>query len=360
MSDITPDGHKSLESILEAGVDEGVFRGAAAAVGSAAGVDRIATVGYATHDSSTPVTEQTMFDLASLTKPIVTTTIALRQLERGTLDLTATLGEYVPRAAGTDRGTIPIRALLTHTSGLPPYKSFPFGWDSKESLLESLYDSPLGLLAEPGEWFVYSDLNFVHLADVLRHIADASLAELAEHHIFDPADLENATLGPLDTTTNVAMTKDRRWRNRRLQGEIHDYIGAVMEGESGNAGLFGSVEDVARIGQLLLADGRIDGTQVLAPSTVELLQRDQIPALERPHGLGWRRAYEDAPSPTWSPASFGHTGFTGTSLWVDPDRDLYAVLLTNRLLTDPSGDAIASFRTSFHETVVADETSRRN
>lgn len=353
---------QSLKAVLETGIEQGAFRGAAAAVGSADGVTQVSTAGYATQDSSAAVTDDTLFDLASLTKPIVTTTIALRLLERDDLELNATVGDYVPRASDTDRGTIPIRALLTHTSGLPPYKSFPFGWESKEALLESLYDSPLALMAEPGEWFVYSDLNFVHLADVLRHVTDSSLADLSVQHVFDPAGLEDATLGPLggDDSANVAMTKDRRWRERDLRGEIHDYIGAVMEGESGNAGLFATITDVARVGELLLNDGQIDGSQVLAPSTVELLKQDQIPELDRPHGLGWRRAHDGAPAASWSAASFGHTGFTGTSLWIDPDRDLFAVLLTNRLLTDPSGEAIASFRTTFHDSVVTNESNQSN
>jgi CubicO group peptidase (beta-lactamase class C family) len=352
----SPSSEDTLQALLERGRDDDAFRGAAAAVGTVERPPTVTTVGFATDDASTPVTETTLFDVASLTKPIVTATVALRLMERGELDLTATVGEYVPRAEGTDRGSIPIRSLLTHTSGLPPYKSFPFGWESKDALLESLYDSPIGVMADPDEWFVYSDLNFVYLGDVLRHCTGSSLRDLATRHVFDPLNLDDATLGPVEDVEAVAMTEDRQWRERRLQGEIHDYIGSVLEGEGGNAGLFASVESIARVGRMLLKGGSIDGTQVLAPSTVSSLRRDHVTDLKRPHGLGWRLANEGAPSLTWSPESFGHTGFTGTSLWIDPDREVYAALLTNRLLTDPSGDAIVSFRTAFHNAVMANTT----
>lgn len=352
-----PVDEETLTECLAAGRSENVFIGAAAAVGTSSRPPQIVTVGYADIDETTPVTKRTQFDLASLTKPIVTTTIALRLVESGELDLLTTIGDHVERAAGTARGEIPIRHLLTHTSGLPPYKSFPFGWDSKDSVLESLYESPISLLADPGELFVYSDLNFVLLADVIRHITDESLTDLAVNHVFEPLGLERAIIGPISNPDNVAMTWDRQWRNRVLHGEIHDYLGAAMDGESGNSGLFASVQDVVRVARMLLEEGQIDGSQVLAPSTVESIIADQIPNLNRPHGLGWRLAHEGNPGVTWAPSSVGHTGFTGTSMWFDPTRKIYAILLTNQLLTDGGTEGLKSFRTTFHDMVMANATS---
>lgn len=346
-----------IEELLERGHQDGIYEGAAAAVGDTGGVSHVETVGTEAGAGSAPVTRATRFDVASLTKPVVTATIALRLVERGRFDLETTLGAYVESAAGTERGSIPIRTLLTHTSGLPPYKSFPFGWDSREALLASLYDSPLALLAEPDEWFVYSDLNFVHLADALRHATGDSLASLARTHVFEPAGMADAALGPLTDDENVAATRDERWRERQLRGEIHDYIGAVMEGEGGNAGLFATIDDLAGFANALLDGGQDSEGKVLASSTVETLRRDAIAHLDRPHGLGWRLAHGGQPAPTWSPAAFGHTGFTGTSLWLDPERDQFAVLLMNSLLTDATGDDLAGFRRRFHAgiTDVADE-----
>lgn len=341
-----------LSSLLQRGLDDGVYEGAVAAIGTGTSEPVISAVGSPTTERTGSVTASTRFDAASLTKPVVTTTIALRLYEQGQLDLDEQLSTYIPATERTPRGEIPVRTLLTHTSGLPPYKSFPFGWDSKDDLLESLYNSPLGLLAEPGDLFVYSDLNFVFLADALRHITGQSLADLAQQHVFEPIGMTDAAMGPIDGE-DIAATKDRRWRGRILRGEIHDYMGAVMDGDGGNAGLFVTINDLIRIGKLILNDGTVDGTQVLSPSTVSLLRRDANNSLDQPHGLGWRISSGDQPSRAWSRTAIGHTGFTGTSLWIDDERDCYAALLTNRLLTDPSGEAIEAYRRRFHDVVMA-------
>lgn len=341
----------AVDEALRDGLDHGVYRGAAAAVGDANGPARVSTVGHETAEAVDPVTGATRFDVASLTKPVVTATVAHRLVERGAFDLEATLGSYVDAAEGTPRGDIPVRTLLTHTSGLPPYKSFPFGWNGPEELLASLYESPLALLASPDEWFVYSDLNFVHLADALRHATEESLAALAGKHVFEPAGMDDAAVGPLDATADVAATHDAFWRDRTLRGEINDFIGAVMDGESGNAGLFATAGDLAAYASALLDDDRNEAGRLLAPSTVETLRRDAIPHLDRPHGLGWRLAHEGRPAPTWSDAAFGHTGYTGTSLWIDPDREQFAVLLTNRLLADTDSEEMAAFRRRFHAAI---------
>lgn len=346
----------SLPHLLEAGITDNAFVGAAAAVGNASGKLTIACAGFEDEKGGDPVTQDTRFDMASLTKPVVTTTVFARLLERGVVQLTAPLEEYVSSIRGTTRGSIPLRDLLRHTSGLPPYKSFPFGWDSKDALIESLNKSHLQVLADPGEWFVYSDLNFVHLADALRHATGQSLADLAATHVFDPLGMESAVLGPVSCSHNVAATHDFRWRNKRLRGEIHDYIGAVMEGEGGNAGLFGTIGDLIPISRMLLQQGELDGNQVLSPSVVRRLTTNQMPPNNRPHGLGWRLSYNGSPSAAWSDRSFGHTGFTGTSLWIDPEYGRFSILLTNHLLTGESSTELTNFRSRFHNVVAANDT----
>lgn len=351
-NDIETELRHRIERVLDDGRERDVFRGAIAAVGTSAETVCDVATGTETIDpNGQPITSETRFDVASLTKPVATTTVAMRLVEDGVIDLDASLARYVPPLEDTARGDIPIRALLTHTSGLPPYKSFPFGWGSRDELLRSLYDSPISLLADPGDWFVYSDLNFVHLADALRRRTGTSLASLVETHLVNPLGLTATRLGPLEATTRVAVTRDRRWRDRVLRGEIHDYIGAVMEGEGGNAGLFTTCEDLARVARMLLDDGRFEGKTVLKPSTVTALRTDAIPDIVRPHGLGWRLAYEGQPAQTWSAESFGHTGFTGTSLWMDPAADRFAVLLTTHLASSERKSDIEPFRRRFHSLV---------
>lgn len=343
--------NKAIDNTLQMGLDSEVYLGAGAAVGNSDGVTYQSSVGHETVETTEPVTDATRFDVASLTKPVVTATVAHRLVERGLFDLEATLGDYVEAAAGTSRGEIPIRTLMTHTSGLPPYKSFPFGWEDSKELLESLYESPLALLASPDEWYVYSDLNFVHLADALRHATEESLATLAKTHVIEPAGMTDAHLGELESDSDIAATYDGLWRERHLRGEINDFIGAVTNGESGNAGLFATVTDLAVFARTLLNDGCGGESRLFAPSTLETLRSDAIPHLDRPHGLGWRLAHNGQPAPTWSDTAFGHTGYTGTSLWIDPEQDLFAVLCTNRLLTNTTGDEIAAFRRRFHAAV---------
>lgn len=351
MTDGTSSLDAAVDAVLRDGLDEEVYLGAGAVVGDADGVTTLSTVGYETADAVDVVTPATRFDVASLTKPVVTATVAHRLVERGRFDFEATLDEYVDAAAGTARGDVPVRTLLTHTSGLPPYKSFPFGWENADALLESLYVSPLSPLAAPDEWFVYSDLNFVHLADALREATGDSLADLANEHVFEPCGMADAQLGPLAGDADVAATADDFWRERHLRGEINDFIGAVMDGESGNAGLFATVPDLARFASALLDDGRGANDRLLAPSTVRLLRTDAIPYLDRPHGLGWRLAHGGQPAASWSDETFGHTGYTGTSLWIDPVRDQFAVLCTNRLLAGTDGEEMAAFRRRFHAAV---------
>lgn len=349
-------GSPSLRALLDEGVAEGAFVGAAAAVGTPETVVTAAR-GFEDEVGGDPVSEATRFDAASLTKSVVTTTVFARLAERGAVRADASLSEYVPPLSGTARGGIALRDLLTHTSGLPPYKAFPFGWESSDALLDSLYRTPLGLLAEPGEWFVYSDLSFVHLADALRRATGESLADLADRHVFEPLDMETASLGPLDATENVAATRDYRWRNRRLRGDIHDYIGTVMGGESGNAGLFATVGDYANVAQMLLDGGVWEGSRVLSEDSVARLTTDQTPPGMRPHGLGWRLRHDGEPSTHWSTETFGHTGFTGTSLWVDPAHARFAVLLTNKLLTGESNEAFPAFKTRFHDAVASNDAA---
>lgn len=341
------DAGAHLRDLLAAPIGD-AYAGAVAVTGTAAGIERRVTVGE--RADGEPVTLDTRFDCASLTKAVATTTLVLRRVERGDLALSATLGEFLPALAGAPRGEIPLRALLTHTSGLPPYKAFPFGWDSREAVVESLCDSPIALLADPGAFHCYSDLNFLFLGEVLRRTTGETLADLARHEIFEPLEMD-AALGPVDAE-RTAATRDRRWRERTLRGEVHDYLAAAMGGAAGNAGLFATAPALARFARALLGDGGLGATRVLAPQSVARVRRDAVSDPDVRQGLGWRLADGTTPAPTWSDAAFGHTGFTGTSIWIDPPRDRFAVLLTTHLLPeDPT--PMADLRERFHGAVGA-------
>ncbi|WP_121743109.1 serine hydrolase domain-containing protein [Natronorubrum halophilum] len=358
MTDTTP-FHRTtaLRSRLESGIDQGLFDGAVVVVGSTNGVDTHLATGQR-NLAGDPVTPDTKFDVASLTKVVATTTITLRLVEAGELTLSSTVGSHIDELHDTQRGAIPLRSLLTHTSGLPPYKAFPFGWESKSAVLESLFDSPLSVLSEPNEWYVYSDLNFVFLAEVLRRVTGESLATLFETYVTDPLGLTDTAIGPIQSE-NVAATRDRRWADRVLEGEIHDYLGRAMDGESGNAGIFSTGRNLATVARMLLSRGVHGEGRFLSSAMVDRLRTDAIGSIDASQGLGWKLGRGDTPGTAWSPDAFGHTGFTGTSMWIDPDRDQFVVLLTNHALTmDPDG-SLEPFRQQVHD-IAAATTKRAN
>jgi CubicO group peptidase (beta-lactamase class C family) len=354
-----------LIALLEDGLEEGVFPGAVAAVGTSEGTERVVAVGERDPENGLPATPETVFDCASLTKPVVTATVALALTEHGAIALSDELGQYIAELEGTPRGEVELVELLTHTSGFQPY-AFDPEWTTAEETLENLYGRSI-LDVEPGERHEYSCLNYVHLAEALRQATGESLADLAQRLIFDPAGMDEAHLGPTDATP-IAATYDHEYRDRTLRGDVHDPLGNAMDGESGNAGLFATAADLTTFARALLNEGRTDDgdgsgngggggdgdgdDQLLSPATVARLSDDHVPDVEEPHSLGWRLARRQYPGLPWSGDAIGHTGYTGTSLWLDPTNDRFAVLLTNQVF-DGKETGLIRFRERFHGLVGA-------
>ncbi|WP_266081410.1 serine hydrolase domain-containing protein [Haladaptatus caseinilyticus] len=339
-------GNDSLEAVLERGRDEGVYPGAVAALGSTAGIEQVAVVGERDPERDKEMTRETVFDAASVTKPVVTATTALSLVEAGIITLSDELRQHVSNLDGHRRGRIRLLELLTHSSGFQPY-SFSESWRSPTDVLDGLRNRSI-LEAEPGSRNEYSCLNFVYLAEALRQATGRSLSKLAEAHVFNSVNMKNSSLGPLTDSSSVAATYDHQYRDRTLRGEVHDPLGWAMDGQSGNAGLFTTVDDLAAFARAYLA---ADGT-LLSHATVERLQDDWVPELNIRHSLGWRLADETYPAPNWSRTGLGHTGYTGTSLWLDHDRDRFAVLLTNQI-HDGKETGLIRFRERLHAMIAA-------
>lgn len=342
-----------LDELLSGGVEAGLFTGAAAAIGTSQGIERRMTVGTCDPETEAPITRATLFDAASTTKAVVTSTVVLRLVEEGVLALSDPLEAYVPPLESTERGRISLRHLMTHTSGLQPYY-YDSGWDSAETAREAIYDAGL-IETNPDECFAYSCLNFVHLADAARRATDSTLEALASRFVFEPAGMDPARMGPVSDDAPLAATYEREHANRALVGEIHDPIARALGGESGNAGLFATATGLGRFAATLLDDGRrdTDEPRLLAPGTIARMRENWTPDLDRPHGLGWRLAQECYPAPNWSRESFGHTGYTGTSVWLDPTTDRFAVLLTNEVYCGKDA-GMARFRERFHGAVAGE------
>ena len=316
--------------------------------------------GHQTYDEGSPaVTPSTIYDLASLTKIIATTTLMMRRVEAGELDLDAAAASYLPELKESPVGGATLRDLLAHSSGLPCctelFRDVGEGLDRGEARARYL-EHIAGTELEVGrrERAIYSDLGVLLLGEILERSSDRSLAVQVQDEVLEPLGLADTGYLPLeDLRERIAATEFDSWRGRLPHGEVHDENTLALGGIAPHAGLFGTARDVAAFGQTIL-NGGVYGEQRLANAkTVSLFTRraELVPGSSR--ALGW-----DTPSnPSsagryFSSRSFGHTGFTGTSLWIDPELDLIVVLLTNRVHPTRDNTAIRRLRPAIHDAVV--------
>ncbi len=307
-------------------------------------------------DFAPAVTPTTLFDVASLTKPIATTTAAALLYERGLLELdTPIIGvipEFLIDSCGEPeprRRDVTFRMLLAHSSGLPAYEKLFLKAHSREDLLVATFTTPLS--ADPATRAEYSDIGFILLGAALERLAGESLDIFCQREIFGPLAMTNTTFNPPKEVRNkIPPTADERtFRNRIIQGEVQDENAFVLGGVAGHAGLFSTSEDLARFAHAMLHGG----IPILRPETVALFTRRESAPAGTSRALGWDTP--SAPSQSgkyFGPRSFGHLGYTGTSLWIDPDRQLSITLLTNRTWPDCSNQAIKQIRPKFHDAVI--------
>jgi len=310
---------------LQTQVDS-AFPGATIAVGYRDSVVLLAAVGHYAASDQRPVTTETIYDLASLTKVIALTTECILLVDRGKLDLDAPVQRYLPEFRGPMKDQVTIRYLLTHSAGL--VADLPL-WDStrtREAALALVDTSPL--VSAPGTRFVYSDLSAIVLMQVVERITGRPFDQLLADDVFTPLGMTSTRFAPPKAWRDrIAPTElDTFFRHRLLVGEVHDESAARLGGVSGNAGLFSTAPDLARFARWLLNMRRTDSLHVR-----EFTQRQNIPPGSS-RALGWDTPSENSSAGTkMGPNAFGHTGYTGTSIWFDPDRDLFIILLTNRV-----------------------------
>ena len=298
----------------------------------------------------------TLFDLASVTKAVATTTMAAILYERGLLELDSPVVGVVPEfacdASGEKdrrRGDITFRMLLTHSSGLPAYERLFLKAKTREELLGAAFSTSLS--ADPGARAEYSDIGFIILGVALERMAEESLDRFCQREIFGPLGMVNTTFNPpVEMRAAIPPTADDlTFRQRMIQGEVQDENAWELGGVAGHAGLFSTAEDLARFAQVMLGGG----TPILRAETVALFTRRESTPAGTSRALGWDTP--SAPSQSgkyFSPSSFGHLGYTGTSLWIDPARQLSITLLTNRTWPDCANQAIKQVRPRFHDAVV--------
>jgi CubicO group peptidase (beta-lactamase class C family) len=312
--------------------------------------------GRFTYDPASPeVTTATLFDLASLTKVVATTAMAMILYERGLLDLEAPVTAIVPEFANPldnddpRRREVTVRMLLAHSSGLPAYEKLFLLAQTREQLLQAAFTAPL--TDAPGARAEYSDIGFIILGVVLERLADESLDAFCQREIFGPLGMTQTTFKPTAALKDAIppTADDRTFRHRIIQGEVQDENASVLGGVAGHAGLFSTAEDLAILAHAMLNGGH----PILRSSTVEFFSRRESSPDGTSRALGWDTP--SAPSQSgrhFSSRSFGHLGYTGTSLWIDPERQLSIALLTNRTWPDCQNQSIKQVRPAFYDAVV--------
>ncbi|HYK92322.1 MAG TPA: serine hydrolase domain-containing protein [Acidobacteriota bacterium] len=298
------------------------------------------------------MTTDTIFDMASLTKVLATTPSIMILVENGSIRLGDKVKRYLPKFTGGGKDNITVHQLLTHYSGLPPDFDLSKHWMGYEAALEELWK--METQSEPGKEFAYSDLNFIALGEIVHAVSGKTLDVFANERVFQPLGMSETTFNPPEEWhLRIAPTESRRhtleylkgkWTadisDEILRGEVHDPTAWQMGGVAGHAGLFSSARDVAIYARMLMNRGRYHSRRILSPAGVQAMTRPESPRdSSQVRGFGWDidSSYSSPRGDLFS-EGYGHTGFTGTSLWLLPHADTFIVLLTNRVHPDGKGD----------------------
>jgi len=345
MSDFAP-----VDDVVRTAIQEGAFPGAVVEVGRSTGaLWQVARGTLALGSDSPETTLESVYDLASLTKVISTTTLAMRAVDRHGLDLDEPLRLRLPFWRGEDRASVSIRDLLAHASGLTAYLPFFRDHTGRAEFERAICTMPLEYV--PRTQALYSDLGFILLGFVLEDVYGTSLADTFAQVVDEHGWGALRFRPPSDWLSRTAPTEVDAWRGRLLVGEVHDENAWALGGMAGHAGLFGTVSAVGRFAQTVAAGFHALPTIASQPTFHRFVSQTDVPGSSR--ALGWDTMRPTSSCGTrMSPESVGHTGFTGTSLWIDPQADLYVVLLTNRVHPSRDNDAILRVRPALHDTVM--------
>lgn len=327
---------RHIEREAAAAHADGQFAGCVVAVGRSHGLAMLWAHGdRQVEPAQREMTTDTVFDLASLTKPIATATSVMVLLEEGRLRLRDPINKHLPEITNEYAGEITIDRLLTHHTGYIPDNALE---DYRHGVEES-WRRLFALVPQdpPGTRFRYSDVNFELLGKLVERISGQPLNEFASERVFTPLGMtETSYLPPAELQARSAASEPRD--GRMLVGEVHDPRAALLEGVAGHAGLFSTAADLSRYAAMMLGEGQLDGVRVLSSATVREMTRPRDVSGSR-RGAGWdmRSGYSSNRGELLSDRAFGHGGFTGTAIWIDPELDLFVIFLSNRLHPDGHG-----------------------
>jgi len=341
--------------VVEKWIGERAFPGAVLAVGYKGSLAALKAFGKFDYSPpAPPVTTDTIYDLASVSKVVGTTTAAAILYENGELLLDLPAVRYIPEFAGAPgHEEITVRQLLTHSSGLPPYEKLFLEEKDREGILKRIYAMPMA--AKPGQRMAYSDFGIILVGEIIQRISGLPLDRLLREQVFDPLGMKNTGYTPASSLLpRIPPTEDDPFRKRVVRAQVHDENCYVMGGVCGHAGLFSAAGDLAVFAQMMLNGGTYGGRRILRRSTVDLFTTRQPGPPGSTRCLGW-----DSPGPKapfvgqhFPTNSFIHTGYTGTSIAIDPEKELFVILLTNRVHPTRENLRIHKARPEIHDAVV--------
>src|SRR4051812_4233454 len=318
-----------IDHVIERGISAGGYPGASVVVGRrGASVWQKGFGKLSWEKGSTPVNaERTIYDLASLTKVVGTTTALMVLYDEGKIHLDDPVSRYIPAFTGGQKDQVTLRMLLEHRSGLPAGRDLWRSAHSPQEAREEVIETPL--VCEPGRCYEYSDLGADMLGFVVESASGERMDQFLAENVFKPLHMDDTFFTPADSLRyRIAPTEVAPPRGYPIKGEVHDENAFALGGVAGHAGLFSTAYDLAIFAQMMLNGGTYNGTRVVSDSTIALFTK----RASGTRALGWDTCGGSGSCGSYLGAdAYGHTGFTGTSLWIDPNRDMFVVLLTNRV-----------------------------
>jgi CubicO group peptidase (beta-lactamase class C family)/beta-glucosidase-like glycosyl hydrolase len=348
--------------VLREAIRQEIFPGAQVAIIDDGRLIASHSVGRFTYEDDSPVvTTKTIYDISSITKVAATTLCAMRLWEEGRLPLDAAVRNYLPGFSGPFKDFVTVKDLLTHTAGIERW--LPLWERVKEPQEVFPFVMELPLKNAPGDTVVYSDFGFMLFGKILEELSGLTLQKMTEQWFLQPMDLRDTFFNPSqDLRSQIPPTELRGDMGRKpIQGEVHDANAFFVGGVAAHAGLFSTAENLAEIAQMLLNGGIYNHRRLLSPETINYWTQPQVLADSINHALGWDipRTQDSSAGRLFSQKTYGHLGFTGTSMWIDPERRIAVILLTNRTFPSKHRNGIHEVRKDFHDRVMATLVARR-
>ena len=341
-----------VDNLMQQAVSDSVFPGAVLLFGIDHTFLFSKAYGHYTYDkNSRPVKTNSIFDLASVSKVVGTTSAAMILVDRGKLNIDEKVIAYLPEFNNNGKDIITIKNLLLHNSGLPAFKKYYDEYSTAKEVINDIMN--LKLIYKPGTKYIYSDLGMITLQKVIERIANKSLDKFLDENLFKPLGM-NLTMynPPIEMKENCVPTElDDFWRMRLLQGEVHDERAYMLNGVAGHAGLFSTAEDLSVFVRMLLNGGKFNDKQIISKKIIDEWTTKQSEQSDRALGWDTRSKEKSSSGKYFSKNSFGHTGYTGTSIWVDKDTKLFVILLTNRVHPTRKNRKIIEFRPIIHDAI---------